>query len=1043
MKPSFRFLKYLLAILPFASLGQDQFQNPLELTDLDGLPSNRIMCVAEGSEGFSWLGTDNGFVRYDGAHVKTYYHSDEDSSSIASHFILHILPDDDFGILWLATLAGLSTYDPRNKTFKNYKHDPDNPNSVSDNRANRIFKDQDGTVWIGFRDGGMSRYCPETDDFVRYFCDNKKIDSKAPDCILSVVDIRQDLNDEDVLWLGTQSGIVRFEKSSGNHERFFYGQGKPKTTQNNTRCIFNHSNGKIYYGTWWDGVHVFDTATKEFSRLDACYVNGTDFFSRDVVLGFYPKTEHEFWINSTTGLQLYDTRTGCITKSYRNTDETSYSIDHIDKMGRTWSASRKHGLRIYDPLFQQCERIWYESLDYENDAYTRKVLEDTARKKILIMASRGRGLYILDQTTGEIEIIPPPDNYDMKGNGGFRSLDMEFIDDEGTVLIPEYKKFYHYKPGFKKLEPYVTQPPKGTSDLRKIMKGRDGKYWISCGTNLFRLDAETQVLTSFKKKLSELWNSTLGGDHMTEDIHGNIWIREMNGLLIFDKKNEQFIYHPYDPKTKLSVRDIGPMCADKYGGIWLATNINYLGYAHADSLETGVIRYFGKEDGMVDGKVFFVVEHGDKLILSKDSGVQFFDPKTMKMGKHYDARYGFGPGCNNVEPLSDGRLALGMRKYLAIFHPDSLTTNLETPRPYVSTFNVFDQSWPLNKLPGEIDTILLSYKQNFFSFDFSSIAYNLPADIRFEYKLEGFNENWVDGTKRKFAAYTNVPGGDYQFKVKAINNDGVSLSEPSITQLYISTVWWKTIWFWSLATLFLLGIGHLIYRWRIAQVRKEERMKAEYERKLTNVEMSALRAQMNPHFIFNCLNSIDYYIICNEQEKASDYLNRFSRLIRLILQNSKSTIVPLKDDLEALKLYIEMESLRFDNLFDYEVKMAKNIDPDSLKVPPMIMQPYVENAIWHGLMQKKGEKGKLDLTLRQSNGHLICLIEDNGIGREEAQQLKSKSASKRKSYGMKITSDRLAMLNKLASANASVQIFDLKNENGTAAGTRVELVIPL
>jgi LytS/YehU family sensor histidine kinase len=200
---------------------------------------------------------------------------------------------------------------------------------------------------------------------------------------------------------------------------------------------------------------------------------------------------------------------------------------------------------------------------------------------------------------------------------------------------------------------------------------------------------------------------------------------------------------------------------------------------------------------------------------------------------------------------------------------------------------------------------------------------------------------------------------------------------------------------------------------------------------------------MNPHFIFNSLNSIDYYIINNDQEKASDYLNRFSRLIRLILQNSKSTIVPLKDDLEALKLYIEMESLRFDNLFDYEVNAEKGLNLEKISVPPMIIQPYVENAIWHGLMQKRGEKGKLLLNIHQRNGHLLCSIEDNGIGREAAQQLKTKSATQRKSYGMKITSDRLAMLNKLAGTDASVNVIDLKNEDGSAAGTRVELSIPL
>ncbi len=256
--------------------------------------------------------------------------------------------------------------------------------------------------------------------------------------------------------------------------------------------------------------------------------------------------------------------------------------------------------------------------------------------------------------------------------------------------------------------------------------------------------------------------------------------------------------------------------------------------------------------------------------------------------------------------------------------------------------------------------------------------------------------------------------------------------------------WWKTIWFWSLIVLSLSGLSYLFHKWRLGQVRKEERLRSEFEQQLTTMEMSALRAQMNPHFIFNSLNSIEYYIIDNEPEKAVDYLSRFSRLIRLILQNSKSTVVPVKDDLEALKLYIEIESMRFDNFFDYEVRMEKSIDAEKIEIPPMILQPYVENAIWHGLMQKKDSQGKIDLIIKQSNNSLICIIEDNGIGREAARKLKSKSSrNRRKSFGMKITKDRLDALNQLTKSKASVLILDLKDDEGVATGTRVELVIPI
>jgi putative methionine-R-sulfoxide reductase with GAF domain/streptogramin lyase len=215
------------------------------------------------------------------------------------------------------------------------------------------------------------------------------------------------------------------------------------------------------------------------------------------------------------------------------------------------------------------------------------------------------------------------------------------------------------------------------------------------------------------------------------------------------------------------------------------------------------------------------------------------------------------------------------------------------------------------------------------------------------------------------------------------------------------------------------------------------------QKKMAEVEMQALRAQMNPHFIFNCLNSINRYIVKSDQATASRYLTRFSKLIRLILDNSNSKNILLSNELEALGLYIEMEALRFDKKFAYDIHVARNINKDGIEVPPLIIQPYVENAIWHGLLQKE-EQGHLQVNISMKNeGMLECVIEDNGIGRERSKELKSKSATSRKSLGMKLTEDRLAILNKHTELNASVEIHDLKSDSGVALGTRVTILIPV
>ena len=209
--------------------------------------------------------------------------------------------------------------------------------------------------------------------------------------------------------------------------------------------------------------------------------------------------------------------------------------------------------------------------------------------------------------------------------------------------------------------------------------------------------------------------------------------------------------------------------------------------------------------------------------------------------------------------------------------------------------------------------------------------------------------------------------------------------------------------------------------------------------------MTALLAQMNPHFIFNSLNSIDSYIIRNESKQASEYLNNFARLMRLILQNSRSNYISLKDELVALGLYLQMESLRFKNKFSYVVDVQGDLDINATLIPPMLIQPYIENAIWHGIMCKtNGEAGKVELGIYKKDDNLLCTISDNGIGRKKAAELKErKSNSHKRSMGMQITKDRIEIINKLYNLNTSVRIYDLENENGEASGTRVELIIPI
>jgi tetratricopeptide (TPR) repeat protein len=235
----------------------------------------------------------------------------------------------------------------------------------------------------------------------------------------------------------------------------------------------------------------------------------------------------------------------------------------------------------------------------------------------------------------------------------------------------------------------------------------------------------------------------------------------------------------------------------------------------------------------------------------------------------------------------------------------------------------------------------------------------------------------------------------------------------------------------------LLLLGIFIFR-SLTLKRKSElqKQKLESEKKQSDLEMKALRAQMNPHFIFNCLSSINRFILKNEAKTASGYLTRFSRLMRMVLQNSQRKSITLEDELQMLGLYLEMERMRFKNAFDYSINFLNEVEADNIFIPPLVLQPFCENAIWHGLMHKEAE-GFLTIELRIEDAILICTITDNGVGREKAENLKSKTAEKEKSMGLKITADRLALSNNGKNVSTAFEIEDLKDESGAATGTKV------
>ncbi|MEM6725906.1 MAG: histidine kinase, partial [Bacteroidota bacterium] len=333
------------------------------------------------------------------------------------------------------------------------------------------------------------------------------------------------------------------------------------------------------------------------------------------------------------------------------------------------------------------------------------------------------------------------------------------------------------------------------------------------------------------------------------------------------------------------------------------------------------------------------------------------------------------------------------------------------------------------------DSVRLKARQNYFAIDFSGLQYLSNDQPTFQYQLDGYDKDWVESGINKAAIYTRLSGGRYQFNVKAIGPQGEESPIRSIA-IFLATPWYLQTGSLTGFVLIAFFMAWLIYRWRMQLIRRE----ANLNRLIAETEMKALRAQINPHFIFNCLNSIKSFIIDNDIDAGTTYVSRFSRLIRMILNASKDKLVSLDREIELIELYLWLEKERLDHRFETRIELNSTTPQTELFIPPMLLQPFLENAIWHGIMNMD-QKGLIHMIVDESDKYLNIRITDNGIGREQSKRLQAGSSMKRGSMGIEISKERLEQISALYQLDTQIKIYDLHPDQ-ELAGTVVDIQFP-
>ena len=324
------------------------------------------------------------------------------------------------------------------------------------------------------------------------------------------------------------------------------------------------------------------------------------------------------------------------------------------------------------------------------------------------------------------------------------------------------------------------------------------------------------------------------------------------------------------------------------------------------------------------------------------------------------------------------------------------------------------------------------HRQSKFVFELRSPSLRFKEDVHYRYRLSGIDSSWqTNSYSENKIEYKSLPPGEYLFEAKATFRNHES--ETIQYNFYISAPIWERWWFITLSIVIGLLIIVLLYRYQLNRQKKA----TELQKELIASKLTAIQSQMNPHFIFNSLNSIQDLVLQKDDKNAYGYITKFATLVRKVLHQSGQDFIDIDEELKVLRVYLDLEQLRFKNDLEFELKAEKVED---VEIPPMIIQPFVENALKHGLLHKKGHK-KLNVQFRYEEKNLICIIEDNGIGRKKSAEIKERQKMQHDSFTIKSIQSRFEILEKLYPGELGLVIDDLY-EGGEASGTRVKIKIP-
>ncbi len=978
----------------------------------NGIGHDNVREIVADTSGFIWMATWDGLTRYDGTDFVNYFHDPADSTTIPYFSVESVVIDACDG-LWIATDNNvLCLFDRASEEFTEVR-------SLGGHSVNDFVSfasGPDGGLWFLLMEG-LLRYNPATGETRTYmwseninelaqtYFNKYSIVFDGPDHLWLTGDIVVEV------WLSDDQGdrqgraevisVSTIERGPGRTGFFFSNAGKTRFTRDNDGGIWMASS---------TGLFSFDREKKVFREYGG-KISDLSFADTLPVVFYRHGTGLSIWFPGKDGIITIPQG-----ECGQPTEIFSYGSDIL------WFAHQSEGGTpggVVKAVFTPYDfRHINPFPPGNNDLNVFGIITD--REEGLWLAARDRNYLIRISGNGETERINILGEQELKELWHPRSF---LPDSSGIWAGYYYEKLIHYNTSTDRIEEHNPG-----SNVHTMCYDREGRILIA-DHGVIRYDTETRTterlysagdslnIFTFHLQDSILWagcsHSYLlkldiisndaefiriaGGITNIEDIcvsgDGALWIATLGiGVCRFDPvTGDKFFYTTASGLSNNTTYSVMP---DSRGNIWVSTN-NGLSVINPAS---GLIRSFGENDGLLihefNSDASWVAADG-KFLFGGVGGAVEFDPDQILMEYPGGAK----------------------------------------PHIIIKEFEVSAMKRILDRPVYKADTIMLRKGDDNFHISFVVPEFRHPEKIRYRYRLDSGSDNWyyTDHSDRN-VNFSNLDPGWHNLEIQATDAGG-SWGMSKKLAIHINPYFYQTLFFRVAMPLFILFLLAVTIMVALKQMRDRERQKRD------TLHHQALKGQMNPHFIFNSLNSINYFISKNDTLSANRYIADFSKLIRTVLNNMNEEFVRLSVELGSIEDYLKIEYLRFGNKFDYSLEIDNQVVPESIMVSPGIVQPFVENAIWHGVMGLDGRRGKIRVSLRMNNDNIVCTVEDDGVGRARSEAMKDRSLPNR-SKGISLAMERLRIINNLQATNYRIVISDLHPDR-VETGTRVEIDMPV